>query len=188
MNPSFAQNTPFYKSPKFLGGIGLLVLTMLSLGIYILFPKYFTSHFTPVNSTPVTAKPSNLICPMEKEFCKNGKDIIINDQYIGFGIDKISTGSAVLAAFDGTLTSGKMTTASQEEFIVLSIVNEETKKQAFYWFKGSHIQPKGVLRGEVIATSSGQAISSVQDQKLVFNLIYSANGNTIKLKPEDFEK
>lgn len=160
-----------------------IVLWRLYGGGWIGFSLPYQNASSP---SPVQIQQTKMTCPVNG-FCDQLKEIIQDGASLGYGSDKIASEAAILASFDGTLTSGKMITASKEEFIVLSILSPKEQKQAFYWFKGTHVDQGEVKKGEIIGTISGEPIKSVQNQKLVFSMIDSSSGQMVKLSPADFE-
>src|SRR3989344_3474021 len=76
-------------------------------------------------------------CPSIDSFCKNGKDIIRDGAYIGFGAN-LASGSAILASFDGKLTSAitTLTEAKNEKVVTYYLDNLKDNSRVIYMFKG----------------------------------------------------
>ena len=166
-----------------------------------IFPNYL--GFLPRKEVPtgtsqqlnnVTIKQLKIPCPSVKEFCEKGQGIV-KDQYVGFGY-RLSSGSAIFAAFDGNVTAtfsaypidvnGKTT---QEKFKALYLDSPDLNFRVVYYFRGQVTKTGPVIRGEQIAISNGKLIQAYDNSSLVFSLIlgYPGSNTTAILNKEDFE-
>jgi len=127
-------------------------------------------------------------CPATSSFCQTGKEILKDGKYVGFGA-KIATGSAVIAAFDGQISSISSTLPqlNNEKIITVYLDNNERGLRAVYYYQG--IQPpeaKSVKAGEVIDNMGD--IMELYNASLVFTLFkndfYAEEGE--KLSSADF--
>ncbi len=137
------------KSPFPIIIIGLVVILMIASSAYFYLKR-----------EDITQKPGKAFedvltvgCPLPPELCR-GKDL-----------NKESSLSAVLqestqlfAAFDGSLFSSPV-----DDFTIATLSRKDPELQVVYQFKGTAIKNGPVKKGEVIATSSGQLIKSLQD-------------------------
>lgn len=137
---------------------------------------------------PTVSLPSlKFSCPSVKEFCERGSDVIIDGKYLGWG-DKLSTGSAIFAAFDGEVSSS-ISTVSATTFRTAYLDNKGLGLRATYFLKGRIIKTGAVKKAEQIATASGRTISIYDDKSLIFSVIkgFPATNSPSFLTKEDFE-
>jgi len=144
------------------------------------------------NVTPIPR--TKIFCPSVKEFCEKGQGIV-KDQYVGLGY-KLSSGSAIFAAFDGNLTAtfsaypvetnGQTT---QEKFKALYLDSPNLNLRGVYYFRGQVTKTGPVIKGEQIAISNGKPIVIYDNNSLIFSLIqtYQKTNTPVILNNEDFE-
>jgi len=144
----------------------------------------------------VVIKQLKISCPSVKEFCANAQGIIKDQRYVGLGY-KLSSGSAIFAAFDGDLTAtfsahpieanGKTT---QQNFKIVYLDNRSINLRAIYLFRGKakDIKTGKISKGELI-TVSGKPIKVYDNNSLIFSLIpgYPGSNTPTILNKEDFE-
>lgn len=142
---------------------------------------------TPSSTTNLTLNVP-LECPSVKDFCENGKDLITKENYLGFA-NNLASGSAILASFDGDLTSATTTLSpsqKNEKLITLYLDNPARNLRAVYFFKGEASSSKKVTKGEKI----GRSLSKIQafNASLIFQLIKGdpITGEKLHLTPKDF--
>jgi len=199
-NVSQEKHSPVPKSFVF-----VLIFLVLIFGALNYFNIFSISKLWPIqksksistiekNNSPST--PFKLSCPTIKEFCKKGQGIV-KDQYVGLGY-KLSSGSAIFAAFDGNLTAtfsaypievnGKTT---QQKFKILYLDNPSLNLRARYFFRGKDkdIKTGKISKGEQIAISNGKPIVIYDNSSLVFSLIqtYQKTNTPVILNNENFE-
>ena len=145
------------------------------------------------NVTPIPR--TNIFCPSVKEFCEKGEGVIKDQKYIGLGY-RLSSGSAIFAAFDGNLTAtfsaypvetnGQTT---QEKFKALYLDSPNLNLRGVYYFRGQVTKTGPVIKGEQIAISNGKPIVIYDNNSLIFSLIqtYQKTNTPTILNKEDFE-
>lgn len=129
-------------------------------------------------------------CPVSRQFCNSGKDILRDKTYAGFGID-LATGSAVLASFDGSITGLTITLPPQfksEKLNIIYLDNKENNIRATYYFKG---EP---LNYNQLPVKEGAILGKIEAKMQYFNtfLLFSITkgeiekGEKIKLTTDNF--
>ena len=146
------------------------------------------------NVTPIPR--TKIFCPSVKEFCEKGEGVIKDQKYIGLGY-RLSSGSAIFAAFDGNLTSTKSAypievngKTTQENFKIVYLDNPDLRLRAIYFFRGKakDIKTGKISKGQQIAVS-GKPIAIYDNNSLIFSLIpgYPAINTPAILSKEAFE-
>lgn len=202
MDDNLRQNPEAKKSwlkvfAFFVGVVLILIFGILNyfniLSISELYPKYLS--FLPRKIVSPNQSNLQLFCPSLREFCQKGEGVVKDGNYIGFG-GKLASGSAIFAAFDGVLSS---TTSSflkekdgkivQRKFIIAYLDNPDLNLRAEYYFRGLLDKNGKVKKGEQIATSNGNKITTYDNSSLIFSLIpgYPAGNTPAILNKEDFE-
>lgn len=130
-----------------------------------------------------------VICPIIKDFCSTGVDILKNGRYIGFGSKDVTKGTSLLASFEGQIIKSKLFTPTGEEIWKIYLVNTSANKKASYLFKSNQTPTKTgfVKTGEVIATISGQPMNYYDDHMFIFALSNQDSAEPIKISNKDFE-
>lgn len=145
----------------------------------------------PKSSTPSSAiKVNKISCPAIATFCLKGQDIAKGETYMGFG-SKIATNSAILATFDGEITTISLTLPPQfqnEKIETIYLDNKQLGLRAIYQFKGQSSSLQKVKKGQKIA-AVGEPISYYDNVSLVFALVKGdfISGEKVKLTVQDFE-
>lgn len=161
---------------KILGGIILLI----AVGLFGW--KYLLPQKAPTQPAPKSAK-ITIPCPTLTEFCQNAKPVFKKDRFVGLGA-KISSGSAILAVFDGTVK--KRSTILSKELGGETFTNIEligTDLTARYLLKTNERMGGDVKKGQEI-TKVGEGIDYYDGLNLVFILV---SGNTGPIPSDQFE-
>ena len=160
--------------------------------------QYSNVAMKQFNNARITPIPPKLSCPSIKEFCENGKSVMKDGKYIGFG-DKLSSGSAIFAAFDGDISASSKTVPAvvngkTEQYSLKTIYldNKNLGLRAIYYFRGpwaSITKSKAVGRGKQIARVGEKTMSDYNNNSLVFSLIlgYPATNIPAILNKEQLE-
>lgn len=172
----------------------LIILLIIIITVPLIVFKYndlvkFISK-NGLSSLPPSALTGNVNygCPSVKSFCESGKDLSLQEEYLGFG-NNLASGSAILASFDGNLTSTTTIlppSLKSESLITLYLDNPENDLRAVYFFKGESSASRKVTRGEKI----GRSLTKIQafDTSLVFQIIKGdkIKGERLHLTAKDF--
>lgn len=138
--------------------------------------------------------PIKLSCPSVPEFCQAENGIVKDGNYIGFG-SKLASGSAILAAFDGILSSTASTFQKEEngqtvekQFVTAYLDNSEFELRAIYYFRGSIPKSGKTAKGEQIGISNGKVITIYDNKSFIFSLIvgYPKTNTPTILNKENF--
>lgn len=180
-------------------GVVFVLLFFLVLNYFNILPV--SSLWAPRKAQPtptipkLTPTPFRISCPSIKEFCDKGEDIFKGQKYFGLGY-KLSSESAIFAAFDGNLTStvssyfeNKNGVETQKKYIIVNLANEDLNMKAIYLFRGEVIKDGKVNKGEQIAISSGKKISIYNNNSIVFsiNKLYGSSEDALLLNKEYFK-
>ena len=159
---------------------------------YKLFPNQIQAPSTQQNTNVSSQKIS---CPSIPEFCQSGNGIIKDEKYLGWG-SVLASESAIIAAFDGILSSIESTfpkekdnQTTQKKFITAYLDNSELGLRGTYYFRGSMTKSGKVSKGEQIGVSNGKVISIYDNKALVFSLIsgYPKANTPAILNKDSFE-
>lgn len=171
--------------------IALVTLTVLITAI-ALFLTIKNKPFIPSQPAKISSdlKKGLYKCPSTKDFCKNGKDIIKDKTYAGFGAD-VATGSAVLASFDGIATGLTITLPKEfksEKLNLIYLDSKQNNTRATYYFKGSPINfnEKSVKEGQVLGKVEERM--NFYNTFLLFTIIKGdpSKGEKIRLTSQNF--
>lgn len=162
---------------------------------------YTTQPQSPFMPTSTTQTPEStqtasevlgdkMPCPTVSEFCQNGRDIIVDGVYAGFGGTPVA-GSEIKAVVDGSLTAQASIfppNLGREEIAAIYIDNKDKQERVAYYFKGVVPAAKEVKKGEVIGTV-GTQMTTYDNASLLFQLIKGdpIKGERVKITPQDFD-
>lgn len=170
-----AQPKPsFFKSKKFYLVLVILIILIIGLVVSV---RLFKFSF-PIFPQSQTTQKDLFTCPSITQFCQDGKDILIDGNYIGFG-DKLPQQSPIYAIINGELAVNKVTIATssaglgKQEMTVATITNRKSSVRAAYYFLGEGIKNKIVRKGETIGSINGKTMPLYNQSSLVF--IYTKN-------------
>lgn len=143
----------------------------------------------PIASKSASLQTGPFTCPSTSQFCKTGKDVTQNNQYVGFG-KNLPPANPILAAFDGQISSITSTLPSQyndEKITTVYLDNTERGLRAVYYFKGQPPASGFVKAGDKISTT-GSSMAYYGNNSLVFAIIKNdfVNGAKIHLSSGDF--
>lgn len=151
---------PFFQNRRRI----IIALVVIVIVLPILLAIFLTKMKYPTQTTPTKLssdlKKGIYKCPSVKEFCLEGRDIIKDKTYVGFG-GNLATGSAILASFDGKVTGLTITLPPQfnsEKLNVIYLDNTENNIRATYYFKGQPINFNGV------ETKEGATLGIIEDR------------------------
>lgn len=183
---------PFFQNRRNLAVAVIIVITLpFILGFLISKYGLLIKQQTAPTTPPLPDLTKGIYkCPATKQFCEEGKDIIKDKTYAGFG-GEVATGSAVLAAFDGIATGLTITLPPQfksEKLNVIYLDNGENNIRATYYFKG---QP---INFNEVETKEGATLGIIEDRMqyydtaLLFTIIKGdpQKDEKIRLNPKDF--
>lgn len=181
---------PFFQNRRRL----IIALVVIVVILPILLAILLTKGNRPTSKTPAKLssdlKKGIYKCPSVKEFCLEGRDIIKDKTYAGFG-ENLATGSAILASFDGKVTGLTITLPPQfqsEKLNVIYLDNTENNIRATYYFKGAPINFNEV------DTKEGATLGIIEDKMqyydtfLLFTIIRGdpQKDERIRLTAKDF--
>lgn len=157
----YISSSPFYKSK--IMWIFLLILLLIPISFYI-YKNYFAK-------TPIT-QPEKIIlsCPVPKEYCNGGKEIIFEGtQALEFTLPNSTSITAPELIVDYTTSS---TTLDKTKFKVVylsTILTETCYAIILYLPQNSTLTKIDLLplkKGEVIVTASGKLVVQLQKRVL----------------------
>ena len=152
------------------------------------------NNVSPTNNVTPALR-TKFSCPSVKEFCENAQAVIKDQKYVGLGY-KLSSGSAIFAAFDGDLTATFSAypievnaKTTQEKFKTLYLDSPNLDIRGVYYFRGQVTKTGPVIKGEQVAISNGRPIEAYDNNSLIFSLIpgYPALNTPTILNKEVFE-
>ena len=119
----------------------------------------------------VTPEPRyKILCPLAPqaggEFCKNGKEVFKNNQYVGWG-GGVTPSSELRAVLTGKVMPTSITLENGEKFSIVYVYSSE--RIARYIFKGELIKGGDVGKGDMIAKISGEGISTYENLPFIFS-------------------
>lgn len=172
--------------------MALVIVVVVALPILLAIFLTKINRPTPKTPTKLSSdlKKGIYKCPSVKEFCLEGRDIIKDKTYVGFGGD-VASGSAILASFDGKVTGFSMTLPPQfqsEKLNVIYLDNQENNIRATYYFKGAPIN------FNEIDTKEGATLGIIKDRMqyydtfLLFTIVKGdpQKDEKIRLTSKDF--
>ncbi len=163
--------------------IGLFILLIVA--IPLLASKYTNISTLP----PLISKATKYQCPADKSFCEKGKDLIKDGTYLGLSGD-LASKSAIIATFDGTITSSTTIlpdNLKSEKLNTIYLDNTDKNLRAIYYFKGDSSASKIVRKGDQIGT----VLNKIEafNTSLIFQIIKGDpfKGEKLHLSSSDFE-
>lgn len=181
------ENKSWLKNPVFLtlGIFFFLAIVTIPILVFSL-KKTNQKPQAPSIKKSADVLSKKFFCPSISEFCKEGKAVFKDGEFIGFG-GKLASGSAIFAAFDGTISA---TTSALPDVRIIYIYNPNLKLQAIYQFRGSLIKTGRVFEGQQIIIAGGKTLNSkLGNNTLVFSIIedFPAKPKQAVLTRENFK-
>lgn len=166
----------FGKLPPPLIIIGILVILGTIFVYYLMQLRFFKKP----TASPPPAKTANIVpvlptrflgCPLPESFCKSADFYSTRIKDSSFSAT-LKENTSLLAVFEGVVRSKQLSRPGpgnkKEDFILLTITDQNRKLVAEYLFKGKSAGKIMAKEGEVVATSSGEPLRFSEDKSLVF--------------------